>query len=48
VNAGDCGSVARRMLKWALLFVAFGRELGGSILLHLPKLEVLSVVIYTM
>jgi iron(III) transport system permease protein len=33
---------------WALLFVAFTRELSASILLYSPKLEVLSVVIYTM
>jgi iron(III) transport system permease protein len=33
---------------WALLFVAFTRELSASILLYSPKIEVLSVVIYTM
>jgi iron(III) transport system permease protein len=33
---------------WALLFVAYTRELSASILLYSPKLEVLSVVIYTM
>ena len=33
---------------WALLFVAFTRELSASILLYSPKLEVLSVVIYDM
>jgi iron(III) transport system permease protein len=31
---------------WALLFVAFTRELSASILLYSPRLEVLSVVIY--
>ncbi len=33
---------------WALLFVAFTRELSASILLYSPRLEVLSVVIYNM
>jgi len=33
---------------WALLFVAFTRELSASILLYSPRLEVLSVVIYDM
>jgi iron(III) transport system permease protein len=33
---------------WALLFVAFTRELSASILLYSPKLEVLSVVIFDM
>jgi iron(III) transport system permease protein len=33
---------------WALLFVTFTRELSASILLYSPKLEVLSVVIYTL
>jgi iron(III) transport system permease protein len=36
------------MAGWALLFVAFTRELSASILLYSPKIEVLSVVIYTM
>jgi iron(III) transport system permease protein len=33
---------------WALLFVAFTRELSASILLYSPRLEVLSVVIFDM
>jgi len=33
---------------WALLFVAFTRELSAPILLYSRKLEVLSVVIYDM
>jgi iron(III) transport system permease protein len=33
---------------WALLFVAFTRELSASILLYSPRLEVLSVVVYDM
>jgi iron(III) transport system permease protein len=33
---------------WALLFVAFTRELSASILLYSPSLEVLSVVVYDM
>jgi iron(III) transport system permease protein len=33
---------------WALLFVAFTRELSASVLLYSPRLEVLSVVVYDM
>ena len=33
---------------WALLFVAFTRELSASVLLYSPRLEVLSVVIFDM
>ena len=33
---------------WALLFLAFTRELSASILLYSPRLEVLSVVIFDM
>jgi iron(III) transport system permease protein len=33
---------------WALLFIAFTRELSASVLLYSPRLEVLSVVIYDM